>query len=66
VSVGFAGEGFTGDPATVLVGNDDEKVALLQSMVALGFGHLRISLQPMSVEAIEAFAPVIKAFYSRR
>jgi alkanesulfonate monooxygenase SsuD/methylene tetrahydromethanopterin reductase-like flavin-dependent oxidoreductase (luciferase family) len=66
VSVGFAGEGFTGDPATVLADNDDEKVALLESMVALGFGHLRISLQPMSVEAIEAFAPVIKAFYSRR
>jgi alkanesulfonate monooxygenase SsuD/methylene tetrahydromethanopterin reductase-like flavin-dependent oxidoreductase (luciferase family) len=65
VSVGFAGDGFTGDLSTVHSGSDDEKVALLDSMVAMGFGHLRVSLQPMSVEAIRAFAPVIKAFHSR-
>ncbi len=66
VSVGFAGDGFDGDPSTVFAGTDDEKVALLESMVAMGFGHVRIGLRPMSVDAIEAFAPVIKAFFSRR
>ncbi len=65
VSVGFAGEGFSGDPSTVFEGSDEEKVELLDSMVAMGFGHLRISLQPMSAGAIEAFAPVIEAFHNR-
>ena len=62
VSAGFAMDGFSGDPASVFTGADDEKVAFLDSLADLGFDHVRVSLQPLSPATIEAFAPVIAAF----
>jgi alkanesulfonate monooxygenase SsuD/methylene tetrahydromethanopterin reductase-like flavin-dependent oxidoreductase (luciferase family) len=62
VSAGFAMEDFSGDPATVFQGTDEEKVAFLDSLAGMGFDHVRISLQPLSPATLEAFAPVIESF----
>jgi alkanesulfonate monooxygenase SsuD/methylene tetrahydromethanopterin reductase-like flavin-dependent oxidoreductase (luciferase family) len=65
VGVSFAGEGFTGDPATTFQGTNEEKVRFLEEMAALGFRHIRIGLQPFSHGAVESLAPVIEAFHNR-
>jgi len=64
VSVGFAGEGHTGDPATMFQGTTEESVALLHELEELGFRHLIVRLDPFSRGAVEAFAPVIERFHS--
>lgn len=64
VSVAVAAEGFAGDPATVVSGDVDEKVRLLQELVGMGFSHLRIGLNPLTQANIEAFARVIEAFHN--
>lgn len=66
VSVGIAGEGFSGDPDTVFNGTPDESVALLHELVGLGFRHLIIRLEPLAHGAVEAFAPAIERFHSGR
>ena len=64
VSVGLAGEGFSGDPKGVVTGSVEEQVTFLRELVAMGFGHIRVGVQPFSIEAIEALAPVVDAFYA--
>jgi alkanesulfonate monooxygenase SsuD/methylene tetrahydromethanopterin reductase-like flavin-dependent oxidoreductase (luciferase family) len=64
VSVAVAAEGFAGDPATVLTGDTDAKVAFLRELRAMGFAHIRIGLNPLTPANIEAFAPVIEAFHN--
>ncbi|MDQ3655747.1 MAG: LLM class flavin-dependent oxidoreductase, partial [Chloroflexota bacterium] len=64
VSVGFAGEGYTGDLATMFQGTIEESVALLHEVEALGFRHLIVRLDPFSHGAVEAFAPVIERFHN--
>lgn len=66
VGVTFAAEGFDGDPKTALKGTVEERATFLAELVELGFRHIRIGLQPFSVSAVEALAPVVAAFYKQR
>ncbi len=63
VSVGFAGEGFAGDPATIFTGDTDGFVALLHELEGLGFRHVIVRLDPFSNEAIDALTPAIERFH---
>ncbi len=64
VSVGFAADGFSGDPKGVFVGSTDEKVAFLKDLEGLGFSHFIIRLDPFSPDTLAAFADVITAFHT--
>ncbi len=64
VSVGFAGDGFAGDPATIFKGEAEGFVALLHEFEGLGFRHLIVRLDPFSNEAIDVMAPAIERFHS--
>ncbi len=64
VSVGVAGNGFAGDPATIFSGDTGALVTLLRELEALGFRHLIVRLDPFSNDAIAAFATVIERFHS--
>jgi alkanesulfonate monooxygenase SsuD/methylene tetrahydromethanopterin reductase-like flavin-dependent oxidoreductase (luciferase family) len=66
VSVSFAADGFPGDPATVAPESIEERIQLLNDLAALGFGHIRIGVQPFSIEAIAALEPVVQGFSSSR
>ncbi len=65
VGVGFAAEGFAGGSSNVFNGPDEEKLAVLVELEGLGFRHIKINLQPYSIQAIEACGPVVDAFYNR-
>ncbi len=64
VSIGFALEGHTGDPATMFQGKPDESVEFLHELEELGFRHLIVRLDPFSPGAVEAVAPVIERFHN--
>ncbi len=64
VSVGIAGDGFAGDPATIFSGDMDAFVVLLHELEALGFRHLIVRLDPFTNDAITALAPVIERFHN--
>jgi alkanesulfonate monooxygenase SsuD/methylene tetrahydromethanopterin reductase-like flavin-dependent oxidoreductase (luciferase family) len=66
VSLGFAAEGFGGDPKTVFEGSSEEKVTFLNEIAALGFSHIIVRLDPFTPETIAAFSPVIEAFHASR
>jgi len=63
VSVGFAGEVFAGDPATVFSGTPEEAVALLRELEGLGFRHLIARFEPFSHGRVEDFALIIERFH---
>ena len=64
VGINIAGDGYTGSRANAFKGSDEEKLAFLREWEALGFRHIIVGLDPVTPEALAAFAPVIEAFYS--
>ena len=66
VGVSFPAAGFTGDPATVAPDSVEGQVQLLNDLGALGFGQIRIGVQPFSIEAVAALEPVVQGFFGSR
>jgi alkanesulfonate monooxygenase SsuD/methylene tetrahydromethanopterin reductase-like flavin-dependent oxidoreductase (luciferase family) len=64
VSVSVAADGLEGDPKKVLHGSVEEQVTVLRELEGLGFGHIRLGVQPFSLGAIESLQPLIEAFHT--
>ena len=64
VGATIAGDGYAGDPASVLTGTTEEVVASLREFETLGFQHVMVRVDPSTPENLAAMAPVVDAFYN--
>lgn len=64
IGVNIAREGYTGSRGNPFRGDTAETVTFLREVEALGFRHIVIGLDPCTPKSVEAFAPVVEAFFA--
>jgi alkanesulfonate monooxygenase SsuD/methylene tetrahydromethanopterin reductase-like flavin-dependent oxidoreductase (luciferase family) len=64
VGISVAGEGYTGSRPNAIGDDAGAQLAFLHDLEDLGFRHICVGLDPCTPQRIEAFAPVVEAFYN--